>query len=395
MGHQNVDLKQIDCQIFLQSRWAYSGSVENCSLGPVTVGSHVQVLALPGKKNSYKGGKEARMATVNEESMAFHWMSLCQEGRGVFGQQRWWALLSLSTECESLLCLVSWLFIWDFCLLIFYTGNKYPECSLFYLASTSLLAILITSVLKSWLGTIFCAEKIDLGVSKTWTQQSIVVSEKSGLSFWTQGTSLVVRRLSLCSSTAEGVGLIPAWGTKIQHGAWCGQKVENKAKKKKKTSISRHPMAFIMPHNLPEPVSSTEKWEWLWQTLLVAYPTAVSSVFLANRIPICSWYVTSLRRSHDLKLEPSNSCCSVLGVSAWLSSGPGDVGSAASLLGSILLPSHSERCHVRKVCFVSWGNPGANISSEPANETLAQGRHEWMGRETQVSEDIMELPSQF
>lgn len=88
MGHQNVDLKQIDCQIFLQSRWAYSGSVENCSLRLVTVGSHVQVLALPGKKNSYKGGKEARMATVNEESMAFHWMSLCQEGRGVFGQQR-------------------------------------------------------------------------------------------------------------------------------------------------------------------------------------------------------------------------------------------------------------------------------------------------------------------
>lgn len=87
MGHQNVNLKQIDCQIFLQSRWAYSGSVENCSLGPVTVGSHVQSPCIAREEELfYKGENEARMATVNEESMAFHWISLCQEGRGVCGQ---------------------------------------------------------------------------------------------------------------------------------------------------------------------------------------------------------------------------------------------------------------------------------------------------------------------
>ena len=32
----------------------------------------------------YKGEREAGMATVNKESMAFHWISLCQEGRGIF-----------------------------------------------------------------------------------------------------------------------------------------------------------------------------------------------------------------------------------------------------------------------------------------------------------------------
>ena len=43
-------------------------------------------------------------------------------------------------------------------------------------------------------------------------------------------TSLVVQWLRLCTAVAEGMGLIPDWGTKILHLAWCGQKKLNKKK---------------------------------------------------------------------------------------------------------------------------------------------------------------------
>ena len=45
-------------------------------------------------------------------------------------------------------------------------------------------------------------------------------------------TSLVVQWLRLCAFTEGGTGLIPGWGTKIQHAARCGPK-----KKKKKIII--------------------------------------------------------------------------------------------------------------------------------------------------------------
>ena len=37
-------------------------------------------------------------------------------------------------------------------------------------------------------------------------------------------TSLAVHWLIVCASTAEGVGSIPGWGTKILHAVWCGRK---------------------------------------------------------------------------------------------------------------------------------------------------------------------------
>lgn len=37
------------------------------------------------------------------------------------------------------------------------------------------------------------------------------------------GTSVVVQWLVLCASNARGVGLIPSWGTKIAHAAWCSK----------------------------------------------------------------------------------------------------------------------------------------------------------------------------
>ena len=37
-------------------------------------------------------------------------------------------------------------------------------------------------------------------------------------------TTLVVQWLRLHTSTVEGTGLTPDWGTKISHALWCGQK---------------------------------------------------------------------------------------------------------------------------------------------------------------------------
>ena len=37
-----------------------------------------------GKVNSYTEGKEVGRVAVSRESMAFHWLSPCQERRGVF-----------------------------------------------------------------------------------------------------------------------------------------------------------------------------------------------------------------------------------------------------------------------------------------------------------------------
>ena len=48
------------------------------------------------------------------------------------------------------------------------------------------------------------------------------------------GISLVVQWLRLHLSIAAGTGLIPDWGTKIPHAAWCGHKLK---KKKKKTAV--------------------------------------------------------------------------------------------------------------------------------------------------------------
>ena len=54
-----------------------------------------------------------------------------------------------------------------------------------------------------------------------------------------KGNSLAVQWLGLCALTAEGLGSIPGWGTKIPQAMWCGQK---KAKKKKngQKDLSRH-----------------------------------------------------------------------------------------------------------------------------------------------------------
>ena len=43
------------------------------------------------------------------------------------------------------------------------------------------------------------------------------------------GNSLAVQWLGLHASTAGGMSLIPGWGTKIRHAAWCSQKKKERA----------------------------------------------------------------------------------------------------------------------------------------------------------------------
>jgi len=51
------------------------------------------------------------------------------------------------------------------------------------------------------------------------------------------GTSLVVQWLILCTSSAEGTGLIPGQATKIPHAAWHGKRKKKKENKKIKYDL--------------------------------------------------------------------------------------------------------------------------------------------------------------
>ena len=55
-----VDLKQIDCQIFLQQRWVYLRSAETCHLGSIIMMRHLQIPAGQGKENVFAKGKRKR-----------------------------------------------------------------------------------------------------------------------------------------------------------------------------------------------------------------------------------------------------------------------------------------------------------------------------------------------
>ena len=57
-----VNLEQIDCQMFLQQRWVYLGSAENCSSGSATMASQVQVPARRGKESLLSRREEDRRA---------------------------------------------------------------------------------------------------------------------------------------------------------------------------------------------------------------------------------------------------------------------------------------------------------------------------------------------
>ena len=52
-GHQNVDLKLTECQIFLQQGWVYAGVTENCRSDSATLVRNVQVSSEQGKENTF------------------------------------------------------------------------------------------------------------------------------------------------------------------------------------------------------------------------------------------------------------------------------------------------------------------------------------------------------
>ena len=51
-----------------------------------------------------------------------------------------------------------------------------------------------------------------------YTQDKLMFKNES------KGNSLAVQWLGLCALTAQGVGSIPGWGTKILQTAWCGKR---------------------------------------------------------------------------------------------------------------------------------------------------------------------------
>lgn len=68
--HCAVDLRQTDCLVFLQQRWVYLGSAENCNLALGTIVRYVNVPTWQ-VQNTFMGEKEAGRVIVNKESMLF------------------------------------------------------------------------------------------------------------------------------------------------------------------------------------------------------------------------------------------------------------------------------------------------------------------------------------
>ena len=69
-----VDLKKIECQIFLQQRWVYLESLESCDSGSVPMVSHVQVPPRQGK-GPFKAGKRKLARLCSAKSL---WLFLVE-----------------------------------------------------------------------------------------------------------------------------------------------------------------------------------------------------------------------------------------------------------------------------------------------------------------------------
>ena len=95
---RSVDLKQIDCQIFLQQRWLYLRSAENCNSVSATIASHMQVLTWQGKRNTFcREEKKIGRALIKSLWLFIGWVLTRREEESFF------FLLdcAIITECES------------------------------------------------------------------------------------------------------------------------------------------------------------------------------------------------------------------------------------------------------------------------------------------------------
>ena len=77
-----VDLKQTNCQMFLQERWVYSRSKVTCNSGSPTMTSHVQVPGGQGRRMFLRQGEE--VAGLSTEPTVFTGWALVKEEQGDF-----------------------------------------------------------------------------------------------------------------------------------------------------------------------------------------------------------------------------------------------------------------------------------------------------------------------
>ena len=110
-----VDLKQTDCQLFLQQRWVYSGSIENCSLWSAIMVSHAQVPQTARERECfYRKEKGVGRAIINKVPMLLIGWVLARKVLPYC-----WALMSQGMRAFP--SGIPTLFNWGFCILIFYT----------------------------------------------------------------------------------------------------------------------------------------------------------------------------------------------------------------------------------------------------------------------------------
>ena len=119
-----VDLKQIDGQIFLQQRWVYSETAENCNSRSVNMVCRVQVPTWPWK-GTWQGGKGNWEGCSQQRVHGFS-LAPCWERWGVFlfpfG-------LCYHPRGESFPFSSPTLFNWGFCL-FFYRLKEVKFCFL-------------------------------------------------------------------------------------------------------------------------------------------------------------------------------------------------------------------------------------------------------------------------
>lgn len=80
----SFDLRKEWTVRYFSNKGVYSALAENCSLGVCSHGKPHVSSHVTGEGAYFSKEKEAGESIVNEESMAFHWLSPCQEERESF-----------------------------------------------------------------------------------------------------------------------------------------------------------------------------------------------------------------------------------------------------------------------------------------------------------------------
>lgn len=93
-GHQNVDLKQTDCQIFLQKKKKFNfESTEN--LGSANMASYIQAPALQGKESTFMEGRGNCEGCSPQRALGFSLAQFLQQKKRSLSSSSWALLSSL------------------------------------------------------------------------------------------------------------------------------------------------------------------------------------------------------------------------------------------------------------------------------------------------------------